>query len=65
MSSPFPPDLLLRHVLFPHSMSGFGRSAINTATISSKFSAAEKVNEELDGMIEIKQEVRHFKAKVE
>ena len=53
MSSPFPSHFLLRHVFFPHSMSGFGGAAVDAATVSSEFSAAAEVDEELDGVVEI------------
>ena len=53
MPPPLSPDFLLRHVFLPHSMPGLGSAAVNAAAVSSELSAAAKVDEELDGVIEI------------
>ena len=65
MSPPLPPDFFLCHVLFPDSMSCFGGAAVNAAAIPPKFAAAAKIDEEFDGVVEIEEKMRHFKAKVE
>ena len=65
MSSPFLPDFFFRKIFFPNFVPSFRGSAVNAATVAAEFSATAEVDEELDGVIEIQQQMRHFKAKVE
>ena len=65
MSPPFSSHFLLRHVLLPDAMPRFRCAAVNAAAIAAKFSAAAEINEEFNGVVEVKKKVGDFEAKIE